>query len=80
MKAITPVRLDDGRTMAKLDMELNQDVEPLPVDSTVLIRNRSTLGLKYLEITPGKSDEGIRPARPSRPPRRGHTRWSSIRC
>ena len=58
VKAITPVRLDDGRTVAKLDMELNQDVEPLPVDSTVLIRNRSTLGLKYLEITPGKSDEG----------------------
>ncbi len=58
VKSITPVRLDDGRTVAKLDMELNQDVEPLPVDSTVLIRNRSTLGLKYLEITPGDSDEG----------------------
>ena len=44
--------------MAKLDLELNRDVEPLPVDSTVLIRNRSSLGLKYVEITPGESDEG----------------------
>ncbi len=58
VKAITPVRVEDGRTMAKLDLELNRDVEPLPVDSDVLIRNRSSLGLKYLEITPGDSDEG----------------------
>ena len=58
VKAITPVKVEDGRTMAKLDLELNRDVEPLPVDSEVLIRNRSSLGLKYVEITPGDSDEG----------------------
>ena len=55
VKSITPVHLDDGRVVAKLDLVLNQDVDPLPVDSKVLIRNRSALGLKYLEITPGHS-------------------------
>ena len=52
-----------------------------PVDSTVLIRNRSTLGLKYLEITPGDSDGGLR-GRGDDPdrPRRARTRSSSTRC
>ena len=58
VKSITPVHLDDGRVVAKLDLVLNQDVDPLPVDSKVLIRNRSALGLKYLELTPGHSAEG----------------------
>ena len=35
-------------------------VKPLPVDSTVLIRPRSALGLKYVEITKGTSSRGLR--------------------
>ena len=40
-------------------MKLEKQVDPLPVDSTMIIRPRSALGLKYIEITPGESDEGF---------------------
>src|SRR3954464_1364060 len=43
------------RTIAVVDMKLNKDVEPLAVDSRVAVRPRSALGLKYLDIVPGKS-------------------------
>ena len=55
---VVPVQKDDGSTFARLDLKLDADVEELPVDSTVLVRTRSALGLKYLEITEGSSDEG----------------------
>ena len=45
---------------AKLDMELNQDLDPLPEDSTVIVRSRSALGLKYLELQRGDSERGLR--------------------
>jgi len=53
-----PVQQDDGTVIAQLDLSLDTDIEPLPVDSTVLVRARSALGLKYLEIGPGKSSQG----------------------
>jgi virulence factor Mce-like protein len=59
IKAITPVSKDDGSVAAKIDMELNQDLDPLPEDSTIAIRARSALGLKYLELHRGESDEGF---------------------
>src|SRR3954453_13266438 len=43
------------RTIAVVDMKLNKDVEPLAVDSRVAVRPRSALGLKYLDIVPGRS-------------------------
>jgi ABC-type transporter Mla subunit MlaD len=36
---------DDGRATAKLDLQLDPEVEPLPVDSTVIVRSRSALGI-----------------------------------
>jgi ABC-type transporter Mla subunit MlaD len=39
-------------------MKLDKSIEPLPVDSKLIIRSRSALGLKYLQITRGTSDEG----------------------
>ena len=56
---IEPVQNDDGTLNAKLDLSLNQDVKPLPVDSTMIIRSRSTLGLKYLQIKKGHSQQGF---------------------
>src|SRR3954447_13812114 len=46
-----------GRTkpIAFVDMKLNKQVEPLPVDTRIAVRPRSALGLKYLDIVPGKS-------------------------
>src|SRR4051794_31763618 len=47
--------------VAKVNMELNQDLNPLPVNSTVVVRARSALGLKYLEIDRGNSSQGFKP-------------------
>lgn len=54
-------QLDDGRSIAVATMKLDKSVEPVPVDSTVLVRQRSAMGLKYLLLTPGSSDEGLEP-------------------
>jgi virulence factor Mce-like protein len=47
--------------VAKVDMNLNQDLDPLPSDSTVVVRARSALGLKYLQINRGASSQGFKP-------------------
>jgi virulence factor Mce-like protein len=56
---VHPVAHDDGRYTATVDMKLNREVQPLPRDSTVTIRARSALGLKYLEINRGRSDQSF---------------------
>jgi ABC-type transporter Mla subunit MlaD len=56
---ITPVQRDDGSVMAKLDLKLETRIKPLPVDSTIIVRPRSALGLKYIEITRGDSSRGF---------------------
>ena len=50
---ITPVNHKDGTVTAKLKLQLQTSVDPLPKNSTVLIRPRSALGLKFVEITKG---------------------------
>jgi virulence factor Mce-like protein len=44
-------------TIAVVSMKLDKTVEPLAKDSTVRVRPRSALGLKYVELTPGKSKQ-----------------------
>jgi virulence factor Mce-like protein len=72
IKTIEPETIDDAACpgnpaqrcttdVAKIDMELNQDIEPLPQDSTLVVRSRSALGLKYLEVRRGNSDRGFAP-------------------
>jgi virulence factor Mce-like protein len=57
--AIDPISGRDGRVGALLTLKLETTVKPLPVDSTVLVRPRSALGLKYVEITKGTSSTGF---------------------
>src|SRR5918998_1347127 len=57
--AIDVERREDGTSVAVLGLKREKSVEPLPKDSTVLIRPRSALGLKYVELTRGTSDEGF---------------------
>ncbi len=49
---------DDGDVAANLTLELDERIIPLPKDSTLIIRPRSALGLKYVEVTKGKSRQG----------------------
>jgi virulence factor Mce-like protein len=44
-----------GDTIAIIDMKLDKAVEPLPLDTFVKVRPRSPLGLKYVELTLGRS-------------------------
>ena len=48
-----------GQSSAVLSMKLEQQLDPLPIDSTLLVRPRSALGLKYVEITPGEGGAGF---------------------
>ncbi len=59
VESIEPVSHDNGSQTANLNLKLDQSVDPLPVDSKVIIRSRSALGLKYVQITRGTSDEGF---------------------
>jgi phospholipid/cholesterol/gamma-HCH transport system substrate-binding protein len=61
VKSVVPVPLGDGRVAAELNLSLEKSVEPLPVDSTMIIRPKSPLGLKYLQVVPGDSSRGFQP-------------------
>jgi phospholipid/cholesterol/gamma-HCH transport system substrate-binding protein len=61
IREVAPVQLENGEVAAELDLKLDQSAEPLPADSTMIIRPKSPLGLKYLQIVPGKSSESLEP-------------------
>src|SRR3954451_7608806 len=50
-----------SRAVAVVDMRLEKKIEPLPKDTIVGVRPKSALGLKYVDITPGKSKQTLRP-------------------
>ena len=52
-------RLDNGATIAVVTLTMERSVSPLPEDSTLIIRPRSALGLKYVEITRGTDSNGF---------------------
>jgi virulence factor Mce-like protein len=69
---IKALRSADGKTSALLSLKLDKTVEPLRADSTFIVRPRSALGLKYVEITQGRSSKSLRagdtiPERNARP-------------
>src|SRR2546429_2239735 len=45
------------RSIAIVHMKLDKTVQPLASDTRLLVRSRSALGLKYIEITPGHSKQ-----------------------
>jgi virulence factor Mce-like protein len=59
VSGIEAQRRDDGSTIAVLDLTMERDVSPLPRDSTLIVRPRSALGLKFVEITRGDDREGF---------------------
>lgn len=48
-----------GRPVARLRLQLEQKVEPLRSDTRITARPRSPLGLKYLELVPGRRGRPI---------------------
>lgn len=59
---LVPERLPNGRVGARMKLKLDEKVGAIPVDSSVVIRPRSALGLKYIELNTGRSQRTIPPA------------------
>jgi ABC-type transporter Mla subunit MlaD len=59
VKSVKPVQLGGGRVAAELSLSLDKSAEPIPVNSTMIIRPKSPLGLKYLQVVPGNSSRGF---------------------
>src|SRR3954470_8593099 len=57
------VKTVNGKSVAiaVVDMKLEKTVQPLPKDTQIGVRPRSALGLKYVDIVPGKSKQTLRP-------------------
>jgi ABC-type transporter Mla subunit MlaD len=60
VKSVVPVQTGGGAVAAELSLSLDKNVEPLPANSTMIIRPKSPLGLKYLQIVPGSSPRGFK--------------------
>jgi virulence factor Mce-like protein len=52
---IVPRRGTEGSQGATITLKLDASARPLPADSRVEVRPRSVLGLKYVQLTPGRS-------------------------
>jgi ABC-type transporter Mla subunit MlaD len=63
VKTVKPVEDPEGsgRFVAELSLSLDKSAEPIPANSTMTIRPKSPLGLKYLQIVPGDSSRGLDP-------------------
>src|SRR5277367_2426129 len=48
-----------GAVAAIISVKLEKRLEPLSANTTVIVRDRSALGEKYLEITPGNSAQKL---------------------
>jgi phospholipid/cholesterol/gamma-HCH transport system substrate-binding protein len=49
------------RTVARLHLKLDKSVDPLAKDTTLIVRQRSALGIKYVQLNPGHSSASFRP-------------------
>ena len=57
--SITPTRDAAGQPIAVLNLALDKSIEPLPANSTWDIRLKGTIGLKFLQVTPGDSTKTL---------------------
>jgi virulence factor Mce-like protein len=59
VETIEPISDEDGNVSARLVLKLDTTAAPVPEGSTVVVRARSALGLKYLEINRSDSSEAL---------------------
>lgn len=55
VSALKPIVLPTGQAAAQLTLQLSQSNGKVPIDSSVAIRPRSVLGLKYVDLNRGTS-------------------------
>ena len=51
----------DPETVALVDLKLDKTIEPVSKDTSFTVRPRSALGLKYVEVVPGRSRQMFAP-------------------
>jgi virulence factor Mce-like protein len=56
---VDPVPLKNHHTGAELTLALDKTATPVPADSSVIIRTRSALGLKFVELIRGTSKRAL---------------------
>jgi virulence factor Mce-like protein len=49
----------DGKSVALASLKLDKVVDPLRTDTTIRVRPRSALGLRYVQVTPGTKGEEL---------------------
>jgi virulence factor Mce-like protein len=55
-------RRSDGSSYAQVTLKLDKEIEPLPKGSTLRVRPRSAVGLKYIELAPaGRGGPVLKP-------------------
>jgi ABC-type transporter Mla subunit MlaD len=59
VEEMLPTRTAGGKVGAELKLKLDQTAGAVPADSSVIIRPKSSLGLKYVELTRGRSRRNI---------------------
>jgi virulence factor Mce-like protein len=59
VKEIVAHRSPQGRVIAEMTLNLDLAAKPIRRDTKITVRPRSTLGLKYLEIEPGKRGKAV---------------------
>jgi ABC-type transporter Mla subunit MlaD len=57
--SVDPARTASGRPIAVLNLKLYENIKPLPVDTHFTVRLKGSIGLKYLQISPGTSKQGF---------------------
>ncbi|TML99992.1 MAG: MCE family protein [Actinobacteria bacterium] len=55
VEEMVPAQMENGHVGARLKLKLDRKVGDLPADTTFQIRQRGSLGLKYVEIDRGRS-------------------------
>jgi ABC-type transporter Mla subunit MlaD len=59
VSTVTASRTRSGRPIALLNLQMENSIKPLPVDTTFTVRLKGAIGLKYLQINVGRSRLGF---------------------
>ena len=59
VSSITATRNRAGRPIADVNLALYKNVEPLPADTRFTARLKGSIGVKYLQVSPGRSRRGL---------------------
>ena len=58
VSSVTAQRRPGGQPIAVINVNLENSIKPLPVDTTFTVRLKGAIGLKYLQINPGHARRG----------------------